>query len=1129
MTNASTPADTGAPSTIEAWLSALGMSRYAEAFSANDIDLSLLPDIGEQALKDLGVGSVGHRVRLLKAISQLRPAPSASPPPAPGQGGAALRYLAGELEGERRQLTVLFCDMVGFTELASRLDPELLQKVIQAYEDACAACIVRYDGYVFQRLGDGIVAFFGYPLAHEGEAERAIYAGLAITESLAALEVDEVGRLEVRIGIATGVVVVSSVGRSAVGETMNLAARLQGVASTGALVVSERVRQLAGGRFVYENLGQPPLKGIQRPTTAYRVVGVSDISSRFEIATQVGLTALVGREQEISLLTDRWQQARGGEGQVVLLSGEPGIGKSRILDALRERLEADGANVFRVQCSPYFANSAFFPAVDSFERALKFAREDAVEGRLDKLEALIVGQAGLPREDVRYFAAMLAIPFEDRYGPGNMGPQRFKDETLRCLADYFEAMARRQPTVMFFEDVHWADPSSLEALDVLIERLNGFPLLVVLTHRSEFRSRWDSHGHVATLSISKLTKAQSSAIVNKLTEGKALPGQLLDQILTRTDGIPLFVEELTKSILESGEIQAVGDRYEFVGASRQVNIPASLRDSLMARLDRHPSIKEIAQIGSVIGREFGYELIHALAPGTRDELDQALDKLTESGLASRRGTPPDAVFTFKHALVQDAAYDSLLKSRRQQLHDRVVGAIEARHPTLRETEPEVLARHLSIAGQTRVAMGLWRRAAELAMRRMSLAESIAHLNKALEELALLPPDPERDVVELDLHASLGTVFMLAKGWAAPEVESAFRRARDLSASTGGADSAVRALWGICVFHLVRGEIDHARTIGDRLMELAIGSGSRRASLVAHMLCVQLAMYSGRFGEVGHHWATVEELYSEIDDPSLINDYSTDLRLTVRLHGAHVEWLLGRPDQAGKLCMDNNDMARSLAHPYSLSWALTWGAIPHLYRGDDERLKLFAGEGLDIAQEHGLAYTGAIGTMALGWAHGQVGRHAEGIEAMRRGLADFRATGAEIVVPYFKTLLAELLCAAGDKAPAHELLDTALEQVERWGERWQEAEIHRVRGLLWTCAPERDCARAEDHFRRAIDVASQQGARAWELRARTALARLLQQQGLAERARSVLEPLLSSFREGAQTRDLIEARAVLASL
>ena len=1104
------------------------MSQYAAAFEANDIDMGLLPEIGEQALKDIGVGSVGHRVRLHKAIAELRSASPSIPASAP-TGGPTLRCLTGELEGERRQLTVLFCDMVGFTELASRVDPEVLQKVIRAYEDACAVCITRYDGYVFQRLGDGIVAFFGYPVAHEGEAERAIHAGLAIIDLLARLEVADVGRLSVRIGIATGMVVVSSVEKGAVGEAMNLASRLQGIAPTGALVVSERVRQLAGGRFVYESLGEPLLKGIHRPTAAYRIVGISEISSRFEAATQEGLTAMVGRKQDIGLLTDRWQQAQSGEGQVVLLSGEPGIGKSRILNALRERLEADGARTLRVQCSPYYTTSAFYPSVDNLERALKYARDETPESKLDKLEALIVGHYGLPRDDVRYFAAMLSIPFEGRYGPSNTGPQRFKDETLRCLADLCEAAARKQPTVMLFEDVHWADPTSLEGLDLLIDRVKSFPLLIVLTHRPEFQSRWGSQGHVATLNISKLTKAQSSAIVNKLAQGKTLPGNLLEQILTRTDGVPLYVEELTKSILESGELKAVGDHYEYTGTSHQVSIPASLRDSLMARLDRYAPIKEIAQIGSVIGRQFSYELIHAVAHGTREELDQALDQLTESGLASRRGTPPDASYTFKHALVQDAAYDSLLKSRRQQLHAKVVNAIEERLPTLRETEPEVLARHLSIAGQTRVAITLWRRAAELAMRRMALVESIAHLNKALEELALLPREPDRDKIELELHASLGTVFMLAKGWAAPEVERAYRRANELSTSIGNADDAAWALWGICVFHLVRGEIDHARAIGERLMVLASASGSRTALLVAHMLGVQLAMYAGHFDKVEHHWATVEQLYSEVDDRSLINHYSTDLRLTVRLHGAHVRWIMGLPDQAAKLCADKDDIARSLAHPYSLSWALTWGAIPHLYRGDYDAVQRSASEGVRIAQEHGLAYTGAIGTMALGWVRAQRGQCAEGIEAMRAGLAAFRATGAEIVVPYFKTLLAELLCGAGNKPEAHALLDTALEQVERWGERWQEAEIHRVRGLLWTSAPDRDSALAERSFQRAINIASSQGARAWELRARTALARLLQLEGQGGRARSALEPILASFQEGTQTKDLLEARELLKSL
>jgi len=666
---------------IRQWLQELDLAQYADLFEANDITFDLLPDLSDQALKDIGVISAGHRIRMLKACR-----PLSSGADAVGISDRdEVAEIASPAQAERRQLTVLFCDMMGYTELASRLDPELLHGIVRRYEDTCAACVTRYEGYVFQRLGDGIVAFFGYPLAHEGEAERAIRAGLEIIESLAKLDVPEAGKLAVRIGIATGVVVVSSAEKGAVGETMNLASRLQAVAQPGNIVVSEQVHRLAGGAFDYGDLGEQTLKGISYPTHAYRILGVSEAASRFDAATGERLTPLVGREQELRLLLERWALAQDGEGQVVLLSGEAGIGKSRILGVLRERLEARGAQALRFQCSPYYVNSAFWPSIDNFERALKFGRDEPPESKLDKLEALLVTHYGRPLSDVRFVASMLSIPCEARYGSISRTPQKHKDETLRTLVDLTDAAARKQPSVMLFEDLHWADPTTLEVLDLLIDRVKNVPLLILLTHRPEFQSRWAQHGHVIGLNLSKLTRAQSSAMVSKLAAGKALPGDLLEQIIAKTDGVPLFVEELTKSILESGELKEAADRYEYVGSAHTVTIPATLRDSLMARLDRFMPVKEIAQIGAAIGREFSYELIEAVALRTKGELNSALQQFTASGLAFLRGTPPEATYTFKHALVQDAAYDSLLRSRRQELHGKIARVIEERLPNLKIT------------------------------------------------------------------------------------------------------------------------------------------------------------------------------------------------------------------------------------------------------------------------------------------------------------------------------------------------------------------------------------------------------------------------------------------------------------
>jgi class 3 adenylate cyclase len=782
-------------SDIRQWLTDLGLERYGDIFEREELTPANLPELSDDELKALGL-PLGPRKTILKAINALGTSDTLAPPRSPDSDAStrlAEKNLGSKnaLEGERRQLTVLFCDIVGSTELTNRVDPEILEKILREYEDACAACITRYDGYVFRRIGDGIVAFFGYPLAHEGEAERAIRAGLEIVAALSTLDVPDVGHLAVRIGIASGLVVVSSAEKGAEGEPLNLASRLQAIAQPGSIVVSEWVIRLARGSFDYEDMGEQALKGYAQPTRAYRIKGVSKATSRFEAATQERLTPLVGREQELGLLLDRWALARDGEGQVVLLSGEPGIGKSRILTALRERLDAQGAQALRFQCSPYYMNSAFWPSIDNFERALKFGRDEAPESKLDKLEALIVTHYRRPLTDVRFVASMLSIPCEERYGAHTMTPQKHKDETLRSLADLAEAAARKQPSIMLYEDVHWADPTSLEALDLLIDRVRSFPLLIVLTHRPEFHSRWGVHGHVTGLNLSKLMRGQSSTMISKLAGSKALPAELVQQILAKTDGVPLFVEELTKSILESDQLKEAADRYEYVGTAHSITVPATLRDSLMARLDRYMPVKEIAQIGAAIGREFSYELVAAVAPRAKGELEDALERLTASGLAFRRGTPPEATYTFKHALVQDAAYDSLLKSRRQELHRKIARVIEEHFPNIKTTEPEVLAHHLTAAHLAEAAAPLWRAAGELSMRRMALTEAVSHLTRGLEAISTLPPSSERDASELELRTLLGGALIATRGFASPEVEQSYGRARVLCRQLGDTPQSLR--------------------------------------------------------------------------------------------------------------------------------------------------------------------------------------------------------------------------------------------------------------------------------------------------------------------------------------------------
>ena len=1113
---------------ISEWLLLLGLDQYATIFADNDVDFDALRLLEEKDLQELGI-SLGHRKKLLKAIADLNGAETPTPVPSANAIRGKLAPIASPAtEAERRQLTVLFCDMVGFTELANRVDPEVLQRIIGAYEDACAVCITRYEGYVFQRLGDGIVAFFGYPLAHEGEAERAIRAGLEINEALSKLDVPDAGHLGVRIGIATGVVVVSSAEKGAVGETMNLASRLQGIARSGSIVISERVRRLAGGSFEYEDLGEQALKGIAQPAHAYRIVGVSEAASRFEAATQEGLTPLVGREQEIGLLLERWQLAQDGEGQVVLLAGEPGIGKSRILSALRERLEGQGAQTLRFQCSPYYVNSAFWPSIDNFERALKFGRDEPMDSKLDKLEALIVTHYGCPLSDVRFVASILSIPCEERYGAISMTPQKHKDETLRALVDLTEAAARKQPSVLLYEDLHWADPTTLEVLDLLIDRVRDIPLLIVATHRLEFQNRWASHGHVVGLNLSRLTRAQSLAMVSRVAGGKALPPELLEQILTKTDGVPLFVEELTKSILESGDLKELGDHYEYSSTTRTITVPATLRDSLMARLDRAMPVKEIAQIGAAIGREFSYELISAVAPMRQAGLDDGLERLTESGLAFRRGTPPEATYTFKHALVQDAAYDSLLKSRRQGLHAKIARVIEERFPNIKTTEPEVLAHHYTQAGTTELALPFWQKAGESALQRMGVNEAIAHLTNGLTLNDSLVPSQARNARELELRTVLGTAWMAAGGWADPHVWSSYRPALDLARSLGRRDLLSPILWGLWVNVMCNGRIAESLQWANEMLTSAKEGDDRALEVTARMTMMVSSFWLGDFAAAADHGKAVSALSAEEDHGWIVGAINQDPRTTVGLFGSHWTWMLGFPDQAMQLCNAKDAQARDLGHAFNLGFALGFGSWVFDYRGEPEELLRHADECEKVGRENGLIFLvemQAVFTRARALV--RAGRLDEGVAMFERYFQSPMCL--PVSHPYNLAVQAEALAHLHRYDQALERVNRAIEQIERpgWRERSHYAEVLRVRGSILALGG--DAEGAEKNFFASLDWARKQQAKSWELRTSTSLARMWQSQGKRKEALDLLKPVYAWFTEGFDTKDLKDAKVLLDEL
>ena len=1029
----------------------------------------------------------------------------------------------------------MFCDLVGSTALSEKLDPEELRSLLHAYRTLCGDVVARYDGFVARYVGDGILTYFGWPTAHEEDAERAVRAALEIVHTVKRASSTE--DLSVRIGVATGPVVVGETAgtgdqsKLAVGSTPNLAARLQGLATADQIVIAASTRHLVGSAFELTDLGEHDLKGVVEPVHTWRVERAPMTESRFD-AHRGGqaLTPLVGRDEELDLLLRRWSQAKDGEGQAVLLSGEAGIGKSRILGALRERLEAEGVQALRFQCSPYYVNSAFWPVVDNFERGLKFIRDEAADAKLDKLEALVVTQYGRPLADVRFVASILSIPCEQRYGALPITPQKHKDETLRILVDISEAAARQRPSVLLFEDAHWADPTTLEVLDLLIDRVKTIPLLVVLTHRPEFQSRWSEQGHVGALNLSKLTRTQSAAMVSTLAGGKALPAALLEQILTRTDGVPLFVEELTKSILESGELTEAGDHYETAGSARAVTIPATLRDSLMARLDRFMPVKEIAQIGAAIGREFSYELIAAVAPMPSAQLDNALGQLSESGLAFRRGTPPDAIYTFKHALVQDAAYDSLLKSRRQELHAKIARMIEDRFSSTKAKEPEVLAYHLTQAGLVEAAMPLWQAAGELALKRMALTEAISHLDQGLRLTTTLPQSTQRDASEVGLRTCLGTAWLGLKGWSAPEVWTSLHPARALAKSLGCHDALLPVLWGLGSHIMTRGRVADSLPWAEEMLDIARARADAEMLIGGHALACIGYCWAGQFRNAVVHADKVLDLYNDEIHSHIADILNTDPKTEVGIFGSISTWILGYPDRALRLSDEKDAHARRRGHPFDLGFALGLGAHEFDRRLTHEDLLKRAEECERLGRENSLPVLSALLAPLL---HGQAlirqGKPAEGVSVLNAAIAFYEATGGKARSPTMKAFLAEGVAMTGDLDHALRLLDEAITQIERpgWEQRFCYPEVLRLKGWMLSLAG--DLEGAERNYLRSLAWARHQQAKSWELRTSTDLARLWQSQDRRQSAYELLAPVHSWFTEGFDTKDLQDAKSLLNEL
>ncbi|HVO45889.1 MAG TPA: AAA family ATPase, partial [Steroidobacteraceae bacterium] len=1039
------------------------------------------------------------------------------------------------VDAERRQLTVMFCDLVGSTALSERLDPEELRERMQAYREACTAVVARYEGHVAQYLGNGLMVYFGWPSAHEDDAERCVRSALEIVQAVKGVRAAQ--PLAACIGVATGTVVVGGASRTqnaeaklAVGDTPNLAARLQRLAGPDEVVIAQATRRLVGAVFELSDLGERMLKGIAGPVRAWRVHAVRRAEGRFEAAHGgLALTPLVGRQEEVALLMRRWRQACDGEGQVVLIGGEPGIGKSRLTQVLRERIKSERHVALRYQCSAYHRNSALYPITEQLEFAAGLTHEDTPEQKLDKLEAVLAGGTAQRAEAAPLLAALLSLPTE-RYPALHLSPQKRKEKTLEAVAKQVEALSQRQPILMVFEDAHWIDPTSQELLDTYVPRIQALSVLLVITHRLEYTLRWDRQAHVTILGLKRLGRRQGAELVAKVVRGRALPAEVLEQILARTDGVPLFLEELTKSVLESGLLREAGDQYTLQTPLPPLAIPTSLRDSLLARLDRLAPVKEIIQIGACIGREFSHQLLARIAPLRGEQLEAALLKLTEAGLVYRRGAPPDATFTFKHALVQDAAYDSLLKSKRQQLHAQLAQVLREDFADQVASEPELLAHHYTQSGNLIEAIPCWREAGKLAAQRVALREAIGHFQKGLALIEQLPLSSERDGLELSIREPLNAAWTGLRGWAAAEVRVNAAAILELAKRRGESHTLGVGLWAIWVNTITQGRVADSLEWAERLLAEGGQAGEIDLQIFGHGAAMISHFYLGQLFAAQEHGNRVLALYDPQHAGRWMQVTAHDLRTLVGVWSCQWTWMLGFPDQAVRLSDEKDAHARRLGHAFNLAFALTLGAYAFDYRCEAERLLERIRETDRLVREQSLPFMNEVMVPQVeGLARLRSGRLPESISSLRRGLESWNSGGGHSRVPYLKSALAEAIALQGGVDAAIEMMDECLEQIERpgWQERSHLAEVLRLKG--WMLSLKGDLAGAERSYLASLDWAREQQAKSWELRTSTSLARLWQAQGKRQEAYDLLAPVYSWFTEGFDTKDLLEAKVLLAEV
>ena len=1113
--------------TIVQWLAEIGMERYAPMFEAQRIELDVVAGLTDADLKEIGIAALGDRKRILSVIAQ-----GIQEVPTSHITQAAASLPASAQVAERRQLTVMFCDLVGSTQLAGLLDPEDLRAVIGDYHAAVTAAVAAHHGYVAQLLGDGVLVYFGYPHANEDDAARAIHAALDAIAAVGRLAAGGQHALHTRIGIATGLVVVGQIGSgtpaaelSASGETPSLAARLQSQAAPDCIVIADRTRRLIGEEFELDSLGLLELKGFEAPVHAWQVLRERRTASRFEAIHTQQLSQLIGRDSELALLLERWNTACEGEGQIVLLSGEPGIGKSRITQALRERTAAGARETMVLQCSPSHSNSALYPLVRGLENAANLTPADPPAQRAASFERYLSDHGvSLVPDALGCLLRLMMLPDGGRPAPAGQTPQQQKSATLQAAIDVIDGVSRRAPLLVLVEDAHWIDPTTEEWIGLAVDGLRDARVLMLLTCRPQYVPSW---GNPSTrLTMNRLSHRQSAALIETVTAGKSLPVELIDEIIRKTDGVPLFVEELTKTVLASALVEDTPAGYRLHGPLQTLAIPSTLQDSLMARLDRLAPAKEIAQVAAAIGRDFSHALLAQVLQMPPAQLDQALDELLRAELVFRRGTPADAGYAFKHALIRDTAYNSMVRSQRALRHAQIADALERSEPQTVAAHPELLAQHHQEAGHGSEALRYWTAAGDLAQRRYASREAASHYNAAIALVSRLPAGPARSELELALQLKLGNALTVSEGYASSATYQSYARARELARELGRVEDYVSAWVGSAP---TMNSVSNSEII-ESIREI---EPAQLASLQARLrVSVSIVLGSARYlrGEIGEAWAHLEEAKALDDSVQLTHEHpiaGADPAVMIRAISMRVRGMQGYLEQAEALAAQALQIAEARGHPPTIAMARqTWIRVL-LAKGEPAQAASEAKQMLELSERFGIQTRVANALIFLGRTSVALGDVEAGILLLRKGYDLWRSAGGKQQGSQYGAQAADVLLRAGRSDEARRFIAQAQAAQGETDERFYETELLRLCGRFLEI--DGDDTGAEAHYQNAIAIAEERGAKLFSLRAARDLAGFWQRQGKSTEARQMLQPLYGWFTEGFGFSDLRETKALLDSL